>query len=78
MEKITEKLDNISRIIMDIRMASDFLEMVTQEKGVVNLVMFGTGEAIFTKITDAEKTQINTKITALIEELKTKVLDITK
>ena len=76
MENLKEQLDEITRIIQDIRMAQDFKEALENNDNKISMVNFGNGESIFTTLEANVKDQIDDKIAALTEQLKEKVAAI--
>ncbi len=76
MEKLREKLDEIVRIINDIRVAQDFKEDLITNNNKVRMVNFGNGESISTILDNNVIGQIDVKIIALVKQLKAKVAEI--
>ncbi len=76
MENLNEKLDEIVRIINDIRIAQDFKEDLANNNNKVNMVNFGSGESVFTTLDPKVKEQIDEKIVAFLKQLKTKVVEL--
>ena len=68
-----EDLDNIMRLLRDIRMAVDFRERLKMTGGVADLVVFGTGERIFTRLSPDDIAAIDNKINQMINELVNRV-----
>ncbi|KKK68333.1 hypothetical protein LCGC14_2945120 [marine sediment metagenome] len=73
MENLRENLDEIFRIINDIRVAQDFKDDLVANKNKVNIVSFGNGESVFTTLDSKVVDQMDVKIAALVQQLKTKV-----
>ncbi len=72
MENLKEQLDEIFRIIDDIRVAQDFKDDLAANKNKVSMVRFGNGESVFTTLDSKVVDQMDAKIAALVQQLKTK------
>jgi len=65
-------LDDLLRLASDVRMALDFRDRLEETGGVVDLVVFATGERVFTKLSPEDLKAIDARITAMIDDLVVK------
>jgi len=64
-----EKLEDLLRLARDVRMALDFRYRLEETGGVVDLVVFATGERVFTKLSPEDLEAIDTRIIKMIDDL---------
>jgi len=67
-----DKLDDLLRLASDLRRVLDFRNRVEETGGVVDLVVFATGERVFTRLSSEDLATIDTRIAKMIDDLITK------
>jgi len=67
-----EMINDLLRLASDIRMALDFRYRLEETEGVVDLVVFATGERVFTKLSEADLQAIDKMISKMISNLVAK------
>jgi len=67
-----EMINDLLRLASDIRMALDFRYRLEETEGVVDLVVFATGERVFTKLSEADLQAIDKMISEMISNLVAK------
>jgi len=70
--KLVEDLDDLVRLASDIKLSLGFRDRLEATNGFVDLIVFGNGESVFTKLSDIDIKMLEEKISKLSKELLNK------
>ena len=74
--KLIESLDDLMRLANDIRIALNFKDKLEESNGVADLLRFGSGESIFTKLSTNDLMAIDVKIAKFVNEFKARASEL--
>ena len=70
--KLIEKLDSLMRLARDIRIALDFRSRLDETDGVVDLLVFGDGQSVFTRLSTADLAAVDARVSKMVGDLVAK------
>ncbi len=77
MADLREELDDIERLIRDVRIALDFRETLDADNGRIDLVRWGSGKSVFVTMSPEDIAAVDSEIEDMSARLKSKVAGLT-